>query len=376
MLIGAGFRGDLAAAPKRENIKEHEGRYVWVTVSAPKVTDATELRGLSDPLASQPPEPVVNPAHLNKEDVPTARFRIEEIFLERIKVSARRRALDPAKVEAIGESMERIGLQTPIMVYETAEGEFKLIVGLHRYAAAKSRSWARITCHIVQMDDLTRQLWEIDENLCRAELNELERSEHLAARKKIYEQLHPETRQHVAGALAAHAVIGKGDASANLAVASFAADTAAKTGLSERSIERAVHRAENIAPEIREEIRQMPDIADKGVELDALAKTPPEEQAAVVAAVKSGDAPNVRAAVASLGTAKTSKTSKPPSRAASNTDKRLDSIIEMIRLLDAKDRETLWQTLADEWHEEMSQALADHLPGTAAPDDDPPARLH
>ncbi len=181
VLARAGFRGDLVDARKRGNVKEHDGRYFWLEVSAPKVTDATELRGLFDPLASQPAAPVVNPAHLNQEDVPTERFRIEEIALDRIKVSARRRALDPAKVEAIGELMERIGLQTPIMVYKTAEGGFELIVGLHRYAAAKSRSWAKITCYIVQMNDLTRQLWEIDENLCRAELNEVERAEHLAA---------------------------------------------------------------------------------------------------------------------------------------------------------------------------------------------------
>lgn len=370
MLAEAGFRGDLGAALKREDVEEQEGRYVWVAVSPPKATDAPEPRALSDPPASLAPEPVVTAAHLNKEKLPNRQFRVEEILLDQIKVSARRRTLDQAKVKAIGESMEQIGLQTPITVYETAEGEFELIAGRHRHAAAKSRSWAKITCRVVQMDELTRRLWEIDENLCRAELTELEKDEHLARRKEIYEELHPQTRQHVAGAVAANAAMGSEDASANLAVASFAADTAAKTGLSERSIERAVYRANQIAPEVRDEIRQMPEIADKGVELDALAKAPPEQQAALVAAVKSGDAPNVRAAVETLGSM---KPPRPTSRAASSTDKRLDIIIEKIRRLDAKHRETLWDVLSDRWQDEMSRALACRMPNIGT-DGQPPTR--
>jgi len=74
----------------------------------------------------------------------------------------------------------------------------------------------------------------------------------------------------------------------------FVRDTAAKTGLSERTIERAVSRAEKIAPEIRDEISEMPGIADRGVELDALAKLSHSEQAAAVSAVKSGEAKSVR----------------------------------------------------------------------------------
>ena len=128
-------------------------------------------------------------------------------------------------------SMQEIGLQTPITVYEAENGDIVCIVGAHRVAAAKFLGWSNITCHIVQMNGLARRLWEIDENLCRAELNELERAEHLAARKEIYEQLHPEARQHASGALAANAAMGRGDATDNLSAASFAADTAAKTGV-------------------------------------------------------------------------------------------------------------------------------------------------
>ena len=41
--------------------------------------------------------------------------------------------------------------------------------------------------------------------------------------------------------------------------------------MSERSVRESVHRAEAISPEVKEAIADMPEIADKGVELDALA---------------------------------------------------------------------------------------------------------
>jgi ParB-like chromosome segregation protein Spo0J len=242
------------------------------------------------------PLPVPDPdlARLNKEEPLTERIRIEEISLDKIRVGAPRRVLEQAKVDAIADSMHRIGLQTPITVYQIDNDEFELGVGLHRHAAAKSLSWPKILCRVVQMDDLSRQLWEIDENLCRAELNGLERGEHLAARKRIYEQKYPETRNvnERGGPGRGHKTV------AESAPVSFTADTATKTGLSERTIQQSIRRAENIVPQVRDVIRDMPEIADKGVELDALAKVPPERQAAVVATVKSGDAPNVRAAEA------------------------------------------------------------------------------
>lgn len=237
------------------------------------------------------------------------RKAIAHLPISEIEIGARRRTLDQARVEALAESMREIGLQTPITVGDTDSKVKPLIVGHHRIEAAKQLGWPKIPCLIVTMDKLTRQLWEIDENLCRFELTELERGEHLADRKLIYEQLHPETRQHVSGAVAANAAMGRRDAADNLSIASFTADTAEKTGLDERTIRRSIHRAQHIAAEVRDAIRDMPEIADKGLELDALAKTTPEAQAAAVAAVKNGDAPNVRAAV---------NTDRPTDRAATN----------------------------------------------------------
>jgi hypothetical protein len=240
-------------------------------------------------------KPVRRPAPINS--IPHK--AIKYLRISDIEIGARRRALDQARVEALAQSIRELGLQTPITV-GVAEGiATRLISGFHRIEAAKLLGWQKIPCLVVKMDELTRQLWEIDENLCRAELTELERGEHLATRKQIYERLHPETRQHVSGAVAANAVMGRGTAKDNLSAASFTADTASKTGLDERTIRRSIHRAEHIAPEVRDTIRDMPEIAAKGVELDALAKMSPERQTAVVDMVACGHAPNVRAAAAS-----------------------------------------------------------------------------
>jgi ParB family chromosome partitioning protein len=165
--------------------------------------------------------------------------------------------------------------------------------GAHRLQACIELGMQEIPVQEEEGSELDARLWEIDENLCRAELTELERSEHLAARKEVYEKLHPETR-HVSE----RGGPGRGNKTDdNLSPVSFTADTAAKTGLSERSIQRDVQRAAKLAPAVRDEIRAMP-IADKGVELDALARLTPEKQTEVVAAIKAGTVTSVRDATA------------------------------------------------------------------------------
>jgi hypothetical protein len=127
-----------------------------------------------------------------------------------------------------------------------------------------------IEANVSDMPELDRQLWEIDENLMRVELTELERAEHLARRKDIYVARHPETRAGAAGGHGKH-----GSATDNL---SFAADTASKTGLDERTIQRAVRRSDRIASDVKAAIADIA-ISDSGIELDALAAAKDVEHA-------------------------------------------------------------------------------------------------
>ena len=211
------------------------------------------------------------------------------------------RALDPEHVKRLAESIKEIGLQTPISLRIVPDeeghdtGTYLLVAGLHRLYACSSLDWTEIPAVLMDIDDLDRDLWEIDENLIRAELTELERAVHLAKRKRLYEAKHQYTKH---GGAPGKAGGGKKAKDPNLGsfAPAFVDDTAEKTGMSRTDIARSVHRAEAIAAEVKEAIHDMPEIADKGVELDALAAVEPEEQKAAVEAVKSGKARNVREA--------------------------------------------------------------------------------
>jgi len=110
----------------------------------------------------------------------------------------------------------------------------------------------------LQLDATERELWEIDENLIRAELTQLERGEHLMRRKEIYEKKWPQARHHTAGAVAANEAMG--NATAGSAVASFAADVGAKIGLAERTIRENIARARKIEPKLRDRVRPPPPV--------------------------------------------------------------------------------------------------------------------
>ncbi|MBF0178347.1 MAG: hypothetical protein HQL63_16115 [Magnetococcales bacterium] len=142
--------------------------------------------------------------------------------------------------------------------------------------------------------DVDQRLAEIDENLCRADLTHLERAEHLAERKFLYEMMHPEARNGACGG-------GKNGvgtrARTENATTAFSVETAQKTGSSTRSIQQAVRRANNISQEIRDSIRDVASIADNSLELDALASLEESEQKAAVRAVLDGKARSIREVV-------------------------------------------------------------------------------
>ncbi|MBV9859875.1 MAG: ParB N-terminal domain-containing protein [Alphaproteobacteria bacterium] len=227
-------------------------------------------------------------------------MEIKTLEISQIRVSKRLRQVREEQISSLMESIGQIGLQQPISVRAKSfvrddgvnfEDGYLLIAGLHRLEACRRLGKTEIEASIVTLAELDRQLWEIDENLCRAELTELERGEHLAKRKALYEMLHPETRQ---GGLPGKAGGGKETKTDNLS--SFAEDTAAKIGADERTVRRSIRRADRIDPEVKEAIRTQPKIADSGVELDALASLKPQQQREAVAIVETGQAGSIREA--------------------------------------------------------------------------------
>jgi len=256
-----------------------------------------------------------------------------------IQVGKRLRSLREAAVTGLVESIGEIGLQVPISVATGVEKRagnsdgvsFHLVAGNHRLAACKRLGWEEIEADIVQMDADERLLWEIDENLCRADLTELERGEHLAARKDLYLRMHPET---------AHGGDRKsGDFQvANSATRSFVGDSADKTGVSERSVREAIRRVSRIDEKVRDRVREIPDIANSGVELNALAEMDTTQQRKAVALVESGQAVGIRDA-RKLMEPKPVKLTSHFKEAEVERQRRRDAFVKAWNALDEEDRE-------------------------------------
>lgn len=120
-----------------------------------------------------------------------------QIELAAIRVPTdRMRRLRPKVVSELAESIDARGLLHPVVVQPDGSGGYALIAGWHRLEAIRSLGHADIDATVLEGTDAdAAQLSEIDENLIRGELTPAERALHVAARKAIYEKLHPETKQ-------------------------------------------------------------------------------------------------------------------------------------------------------------------------------------
>ena len=218
------------------------------------------------------------------------------IPIENIVVGKRLRQIRQESVDLLAGSIGEVGLMNPIVVSPILDDEgqetgvFRLIAGNHRLEAYKKLGKTEILATIGTGSDVDQRLAEIDENLCRAELTHLERAEHLAERKSLYETKYPQTKQGTAGANK------RWDENAT-EIISFASDTAKRTGATDRNIRQAVRRANNIGQEIRDSIRDVASIADNSLELDALANLEESEQKKAVQAVLDGKARSIREVV-------------------------------------------------------------------------------
>ena len=186
---------------------------------------------------------------------------VETIPVEEIRVENRLRSIDPAHAALIAESLTANGLMQPIEVRRDDEGGFVLIAGAHRLAAAKLAGFGEISAIIVQVDEDTARLREIDENLCRRDLTELDRATFLAERKAVWTRMFPQT-----------AVPGRKKLKTNLSLfPTFAQEVAERLGLSPRSVDRAISRNDAIADDVKAMLAHTK-WADNGSVLDGLGK--------------------------------------------------------------------------------------------------------
>ncbi|MDX9862590.1 MAG: ParB/RepB/Spo0J family partition protein [Rhodospirillales bacterium] len=159
----------------------------------------------------------------------------------------RLRQASPEHVEVIAASMADGGQEQAIMVCQHGRG-LRLVAGLHRTLAAKMLGWAQIRADVWETEtdqpELEIRLAEIDENLVRHELNPLDRAVFLAERKRVYQDLHPETKPGGDRR-------SRKNQKLNVSLWSFSKETAKRTGLSNATIKRATAIASRLAPDVR-----------------------------------------------------------------------------------------------------------------------------
>jgi ParB family chromosome partitioning protein len=242
-------------------------------------------------------------------------------------VEAGRRPADADRVKMIAESMREIGLQTPISVWSPDNGgTIRLVAGRHRLEAAKLLGWDHIECSWLILGETERRMWEIAENLHRAELSALERGEQIAEWVRLVETRQVQSAQ--IGPIESKREDGRGHRHEN-GVKAAARDL----GIERHEAQRAVKRTENIAPDVRQQIHEkLPGVANSGVELDALARMSVDRQREAVNLVQDGVPKTVRQALGRMMTAQ-EKPAPTPVAAALARDRHVEAVIAAVQKL-------------------------------------------
>jgi ParB family chromosome partitioning protein len=116
--------------------------------------------------------------------------QVDVLFIDGIIVPESHRAVVPAAVDRLAESMKRVGLLSPILVRSSEkEGEpATLIAGRHRLEAAKKLGWGSINGYCLYVSEAEARMRQITENLHRSDLTKLERAEQIEEWRVLCEE--------------------------------------------------------------------------------------------------------------------------------------------------------------------------------------------
>jgi ParB/RepB/Spo0J family partition protein len=120
------------------------------------------------------------------------------ITIDEIDIGDTRRQVNSAAVKRLADSIEQVGLRHPITVRERGD-RYLLVAGRHRIEAFKKLGREHIPATIVKMNNDDARLWEIAENLHRADLSKLERDEQIAEWIKITERISSQSERKSVG---------------------------------------------------------------------------------------------------------------------------------------------------------------------------------
>jgi hypothetical protein len=179
-----------------------------------------------------------------------------------IQIRDRLRPVDSATVIRLAESMKTHGLMSPITVLldwiappdESEEGhhDLVLVAGLHRLEAARSLGWETIECASFDGDYLDAKMWEISENLDRADLSKTQRAEwirrYAALLTSYSEREAAERNSGETDTTHCHISLADGRKAGPQHQPGVVAKIAAKTNLSKRTVQRALAPEKPISP--------------------------------------------------------------------------------------------------------------------------------
>lgn len=228
-----------------------------------------------------------------------------DVELQLCYPSPRAREIDRKAVEALAASIKEVGLLSAITVRKVQKSRngifcdaFEVIAGMHRVKAFRWLQKTHIPAVIVEVDDLRAELMLIDENLRRNDLTPAERASGLARRKRIWQELYPETKRGATGVSRPKEKVGKvcqpisddTEQAIEEPAKRYDEAAAAATGESARKVRLDVHRGEALGEAALAKVVRTS--LDKGEELDALAKLKkeaPEKCEALIERAASGE---------------------------------------------------------------------------------------
>lgn len=186
--------------------------------------------------------------------------RIEQLRLIDIFVVNERRPVDDEVVSRLAESIKQLGLRTPITVRSVdkvvdpavgeIDGGYALVAGRHRLEAMRKLGRDTIPAIVEKWDAIEGELWEISENLHRADLTKEQRDRYIVRYAQLLEE---QEKSRIVGQvvpLFKRRGMPKG----------IAKKVAEKTGLSKKTVQRALNppKKKTAAPQLTDE-----DVAEK-----------------------------------------------------------------------------------------------------------------
>lgn len=201
-----------------------------------------------------------------------------------IRIGNRKRPISPEKVSGLAASIKTVGLINPI----TISSDNDLITGLHRLEAKKSLGHDVIDAIVKDCDDLSKELVELDENLIRNDLTDIESGELLLRRDEIF------------ALLGQRAKVGDNKHSMksgeNISPLKTTKKLAQEAGISERTAQHRKQVAKNIREDVKEKIKKTP-LASNITALLEISRLPEELQSKVVESIGGHPKRNIKKAV-------------------------------------------------------------------------------